>query len=72
MTLSSDDVPMHVENSADCFHPLRSGRSTSFFDEQFSGVDLSPRPGTPVKDYWQVERHRKNHCRGSPFSKIVE
>jgi hypothetical protein len=40
---------------ADCFRPLRSGRSTSFFDEQFSGADLSPRPGTPVKDYWQVE-----------------
>jgi hypothetical protein len=40
---------------ADCFRPLRSGRSISFFDEQFSGVNLSPRPGTPVKDYWQVE-----------------
>src|SRR4029077_2150352 len=21
------------------------------------------------KDYWQVERHRKNHCCASPFSK---
>jgi len=77
MAAQLDDVPMHVEiaekrfvQAADsirrCFRPLRSGRSTSFFDEQFSGVGLSPRPGTPVKDYWRVVP-TKNHCCAKPF-----